>query len=110
MPFIPFDVGNGQDRENGYVPSLDLNDFIVRHPEATFFATALGSAMEALGIADGDLLVIDRIAEPSLGKIVVTTQEGEFLLRRFDENTARLAEPESPFAIWGTVIGIIRRF
>ena len=44
--------------------SLDLNELVVRHPSATFYAWAEGSSMELAGIYDGDLLVIDRSLEP----------------------------------------------
>ena len=39
---------------------LDLNEHIIRHPAATFFARATGESMKDAGIFHGDLLVVDR--------------------------------------------------
>lgn len=44
-------------------PPLDLNRELVRNPGATFFARVAGDSMQDDGIADGDLLVVDKSLE-----------------------------------------------
>ncbi len=44
--------------------SLDLNELLIQHPAATFFALAQGVSMIAAGIYPNDILVIDRSIEP----------------------------------------------
>src|SRR4030066_144105 len=39
---------------------ISLDDYLVRHKEATFFLKVAGDSMRGLGIFDGDLLVVDR--------------------------------------------------
>lgn len=39
---------------------LSLDEHLVRAPERTFFARVQGDAWAALGVRDGDLLVVDR--------------------------------------------------
>ena len=45
--------------------SLDLNEELIHRPHATFFSAA-GHSMVGAGIHDGDLLIVDRAASPSL--------------------------------------------
>lgn len=74
--------------------SLDLNELVVRHPSATFYAWAEGSSMELAGIFDGDLLVIDRSLEPVNGDVVIAAVAGEFTCKRLNLK-ARLLEADS---------------
>ena len=62
---------------------LDLNSLMVKNRPATFFARADGDAMQAAGISDGDLLVVDRSLTPSHNRIVVAVVNDEFLCRRY---------------------------
>ena len=51
--------------------TLDLNERLIREPAATFFVRAKGDSMIGAGIHDGDLLVVDRSAEPRDGRVVI---------------------------------------
>ena len=46
---------------------LDLNELLVRNPPATFFARMAGDDMLGMNIGDGDILVVDRSANPWQG-------------------------------------------
>ncbi|MEI2804524.1 MAG: S24 family peptidase [Albidovulum sp.] len=60
---------------------LRLDEHLVREPERTFFARVQGDAW-ALGVRDGDLLVVDRAAPPTAGSLAVVAVGGRFALRR----------------------------
>jgi DNA polymerase V len=65
-----------------YVESpLDLRDYLVRNPTATFVMRAKGDSMREIGILDGDLLVVDRSVKPTSGSIVVAALNGEFTVK-----------------------------
>ena len=64
--------------------TLDLNERLVKRPASTFFMTVTGDSMEALGIAEGDLLVVDSAIEPRPGHILVATVEGELVVKRYE--------------------------
>lgn len=64
--------------------SLDLNELLVKHPSSTFFAWAKGNSLKSLGIHDGDLLVIDRAAERTHGRVVVAAIDGELVCKILD--------------------------
>jgi DNA polymerase V len=102
---------------------LDLNDLLIRHPEATFFVRVWGDSMIQAGIHCGDILVVDRSLDPYDGAIVVAILNGEFTVKRirFLGTTLKLV-PENPaypeilisadhdFQVWGVVSGVVRKF
>ncbi len=106
-----------------YVESaLDLNAYLVRHPAATFMVRVGGDSMIGAGIADGDLLVVDRSEEAGHGRIVVAVLDGELTVKRLHIRKAvRLLVPENPkykplhidpgqeLQIWGVVTGVVKR-
>lgn len=99
---------------------IDLNNYMVRHPEETFLVHATGDSMIDAGIRDGDLLVVDRSIKPAHGKIVVAAVDGQvtvkFLIMKknrpflmpanalFDEIPIN---PENDVVIWGVVTNSI---
>lgn len=101
---------------------LDLNEFMVQHPSATFFVRVEGESMRDAGILSGDMLVVDRSLTPSHGKIVVAVVDGEFTVKRMllkeghvylaPENTAyspMKINPDSQFQVWGVVTYVIHK-
>ncbi len=62
--------------------SLDLDRLVVRHPEATFFARVEGDSMIGEGIAEGDILVVDKAVEAYDNCLAVAYVDGEFTLKR----------------------------
>lgn len=100
--------------------SLDLNEYLIRHPAATFFVRAAGDSMINAGIHSGDVLIVDRAELPASGSVVIAAINGELTVKRFmRENGALLLVPENPaydpitvaegmeFEIWGVVIHVI---
>jgi DNA polymerase V len=43
------------------VKRIDLNEVLIRHPEATYYLRVRGHSMRDAGIADGDVLLVDRL-------------------------------------------------
>ncbi|MEO8409674.1 MAG: translesion error-prone DNA polymerase V autoproteolytic subunit [Propionivibrio sp.] len=102
--------------------TLDLNEHLIAHKEATFFLRASGHSMIGAGIQDGDLLVVDRSVTPRHRSVVIAVIDGEFTVKRLFKRAGRirlLAEnpdyPEIDFAdgqelqIWGVVTSVIHR-
>jgi DNA polymerase V len=55
---------------------LDLNEFLIRNPPATFRYRAEGDSMMLAGICDGDVLLVDRSVQPQNGDLVLATWGG----------------------------------
>jgi len=61
--------------------SLDLNKELIKHPSATFYGRVKGTSMIDAGIADGDILVIDKSLEYRSGMTAVCFIDGEFTVK-----------------------------
>ncbi|MGC1176345.1 LexA family protein [Polaromonas sp.] len=61
----------------------DLNELLITHPAATFMWQARGLSMIDLGIADSDILVVNRALTPKHGDIVVAEVDGDFTVKQF---------------------------
>ena len=102
--------------------TLDLNEHLVEHPEATFFVRVCGDSMLDAGIRSGDTLVVDRALAPANNKIVIAALNGELTVKRIRKVGGRLfLAPENPafapievgeeesFEIWGVVTYVIHK-
>lgn len=100
--------------------ALDLNELLVRHPDATFFCKAEGESMIRAGIHDGDILIVDRSLTPKHNKVVVAVLNGELTVKRLHKEKGRLAliaenskyppievVPDMDFLVWGVVTNVI---
>ena len=61
---------------------LDLNEYLINNPSATYYVRVLGDSMTNAGIASGSLLIVDKSIEASNGKIVVAFLDKEFTVKR----------------------------
>ena len=102
---------------------LDLNEYLVKHKEATFFLRVKGDSMAGANIHDGSLLIVDRAAEPKHKDIVVAVVSGELTVKRLykrrgvvkllAENEAYpeiLIKPENELIVWGVVQHVVHSF
>ena len=64
--------------------ALDLNEHLIKHPAATYYARANGNSLSGRGIIDKDLLVIDRSLAPQDGDIVVAALDGDLCCKILD--------------------------
>ncbi len=99
---------------------LDLNEYLIKKPAATFFARAEGDSMQNSGIFNGDLLVVDRSINPQENDIVIAIIQGELTVKRlkkisgswslFAENNSFPSIPigENGCEVWGVVTYSIR--
>ncbi|TVM19835.1 LexA family transcriptional regulator [Oceanidesulfovibrio indonesiensis] len=117
----PVSAGFPSPAEDFVEATLDLNNYLVRHPAATFFVRVVGDSMRDAGIHSGDLLVVDRAVDPAPGRIVVAAVDGELTVKRLMERSGcLLLMPANPdfdpldvtedesFAVWGVVTAVVR--
>ncbi len=99
---------------------LDLNEFLIEHPAATFFVKVKGESMINAGIHSGDILIVDRSIEPQNNKIVVAVVNGAFTVKRILKKADKLflvsenpdfkpieINDSSELEIWGVVMHVI---
>lgn len=99
---------------------LDLNEYLVKHPAATFLVRAKGQSMINAGIFSGDILVVDKSLEARHGKIVIAAINGELTVKRLYQKKGivklQAENPEYPdidinqqdVVIWGVVTNVIK--
>lgn len=78
------------------LPSIRLDDLVVRHPEKTYFLRASGESMLGAGIMSGDLLVVEQAEDAPSGKVVIAAVDGEVTVKRLQRRGGRvLLRPEN---------------
>ncbi|MFI4954499.1 MAG: LexA family protein [Gammaproteobacteria bacterium] len=99
---------------------LDLNQYLIKRPAATFLVRATGDSMINAGIHEGDLLVVDRSLEAVDGKVVIAALDGYLTVKRLsiqqnkmwllpenDKFAPIAVNPETDAYIWGVVTNVI---
>ena len=102
--------------------TLDLNEHLIPHREATFFVRAKGQSMIGAGIQDNDLLVVDRSVNPVHRSIVIAVIDGEFTVKRLYKRAGKIKLlAENPdyapielqegqeLQVWGVVTSVIHQ-
>jgi DNA polymerase V len=76
---------------------LNLHDWIVRNPAATFLYRVRGRDLEHEHVCDGSVLVVDRSVRPTDKRLIVAEVDGVFVVCRY--------RPGVPATIVGVVVG-----
>ena len=103
-----------------YVQSpLNLHDYLVDHPSATFFFRVEGENGRFLGFSPGDVLVVDRSLDFTHTQVAIAVYEGQFrvvqLFREYQDVMVRFSQrsilllAELDIEIWGIATGFVRR-
>jgi len=102
--------------------NLDLNEYLIKHPAATYFMRANNNAMIGCGVHKGDLLIVDKSLVPENGKMIIAEYEGALTLRRLQKTSHSIAliasnkhypaihiDDVDNFCVWGVVTNIIHK-
>lgn len=115
-------AGFASPAEDYLLKRIDLNDELIKHPQATFMVRIKGDSMRDFGIFNDDVVVVDRAIRPGNGQIVIAVIDGEFTCKEFSiVNGLRLraGNPDYPdivptdgqtVEIWGVVRATIKQF
>ena len=110
--------------------TLDLHEYLIVNPVATFYLRVQGDSMLDAHIHEGDILVVDRSRTPRRGAIVVASCAGgeQLLVKEYSlaadgrpvllsRNAARRADyprielnEDAGDEIWGVVVATVRKF
>ena len=102
---------------------LDLNQYLIKDPSASFMVRATGDSMTGAGIFSGNILIVDRSLEACHGRIVIAAINGELTVKRlFKKDGVSKLQAENPdypdimltsqqeIIIWGVVTKAIAEF
>ena len=112
----PVSAGFPSPAEDHLDSSLDLNEYLIKHPSATFYIYAKGHSMNDIGIYDGDVMIVDRALEAKSKDIIIAVINGDFTVKKlYKKNNKVFLIPankkyglipitdEMDFEIWGVV-------
>ena len=101
---------------------LNLHDYLVKNPSATFCVKAIGDSMIDAGINNSDIMVVDRALTPKNNDIILAVINSEFTVKRIKKNEDDLylmpanenynpikITEEMNFQVWGVVTFIIHK-
>lgn len=109
------------DQEEGY-ELVNIDDYLVDHPERTSFCRVKGDSMRDAGLLDGDMVVVEANSPTKSGDIVVAVVDNEITVKylRAHKPTGWRLEPAnaaydviypgSSLEVLGVVVGSFRRF
>lgn len=114
-------AGFGVPGDDSIDDTLNIHEYLVRNPSATFFVRVSGDSMEGAKIFDGDVLVVDRSQTATHNSIVIAAINGEMVVKRLsirgngpflmseNEQYAPIALTDSDDCfVWGVVTGSAR--
>ena len=98
-----------------------FDEYLVKEPSRTVLVPVRGDSMADAHIDDGDLAVIERGSEASVGDFVVAIVDGDYTLKELVLEQGRFAlkphnpsypliVPEAELEIFGVMVGLVRRF
>lgn len=68
--------------ENYIDEKLDLNGYLIKNKESSFFVRVSGDSMINVGIFNDDILIVDKSLSPGSQSIVVASIDGELIIKR----------------------------
>ena len=107
--------------EEQLLDTLNLEQFLVEHPDRTFMLRVTGDSMLDAGIHPGDMVLVERGATPKQNDIVIAQVDGEWTMKYFsrDREGVRLdpanrkyrpIRPKQSLEIGGVVRSVIRKY
>jgi len=101
---------------------LDLNEYLIKHPSATYFVRVDGYSMIEAGIFPDDILIVDRALEAINKRVIIAVLNGELTVKRLIiKNEVFYLKPDNPefdiievtsedqFSVWGVVTYVIHK-
>ncbi len=100
---------------------VSIDDLLKLHAPNVYLVKVEGDSMQGAGIYTGDLLIVDRLAEPKSGSIIIAALNGDATCKRMIIRDRQVVlVPDNPkfpsryimegdhFEVWGVVTHSIR--
>ncbi|MCF7837884.1 MAG: LexA family transcriptional regulator [Candidatus Marinimicrobia bacterium] len=107
--------------EEELVDTLSLDEYLIERPEATFMLTVTGDSMRDAGILPGDLVLVERGAQPHRNDVVVAQVDREWTLKYFGRDRQGVyldpanpayqrIRPRESLVMGGVVRAVVRKY
>jgi DNA polymerase V len=118
----PIQAGFPSPAEDHIEEDINLQEYLVQHPSATFFLRVSGHSMKDAGIFHNDLIIVDSSHDPQQGDIVVAEVNGGFTVKTYHKEHGHIfllpANPdydpievtkEMDAVVWGVVTYVLHK-
>ena len=107
--------------EEELIDTINLDQYLVRNPEATYLLTVSGDSMIDAGIQPGDIILVEKGGSPKKNDIVIAQVDGEWTMKYFgrdrqgvyldpaNSNYKRI-RPDQSLTIGGIVKAVVRKY
>lgn len=99
--------------------TIDISEFLIRHPNSTFILRVKWDSMKNKNIHDWDFLIVDKAIDAKIWSIVIAELEWEFTCKELQkdkkwilylqahnpEYTPIYPNEDRGLIIWGVVVG-----
>ena len=89
VKLISASAGFPSPAENYVEEKLNLNSYLIKNKESSFFVRVSGDSMINVGIFDNDILIVDRSLDPKRQSIVVVSIDGELVIKKLMKDQAK---------------------
>ena len=107
--------------EEELVDTINLDQFLVARPEATYLLTVSGDSMIEAGIHPGDLVLVEKGGVPKKNDIGIAQVDGEWTMKYFGRDRTGVyldpanpkytrIRPERSLTIGGIVKAVVRKY
>ncbi len=107
--------------EEELVDTINLDQYLVRRPEATYLLTVSGDSMIEAGIHPGDIVLVEKGGVPKQNDIVIAQIDGEWTMKYFGKDQTGVyldpansrytrMRPERSLAVGGIVRAVVRKY
>lgn len=107
--------------EEELVDTINLEEFLIQRPEATYMLTVSGDSMVDVGIHPEDIILVEKGVTPKPHDIVVAQVDDEWTIMYFDQdnqgvrlipanNKYKVIRPARSLTIGGIVRVVIRKY
>ena len=107
--------------EEELIDTINLDQYLVRNPEATYLLTVSGDSMIEAGIHPGDIVLVEKGNAPKKNDIIIAQVDGEWTMKYFGKDKQGVyldpankayqrIRPERSLTIGGIVKAVIRKY
>jgi repressor LexA len=107
--------------EEELVDTMNLDEYLIKHPEQSYLIKVTGDSMIDAGIHEGDLVIVERGRSAKDRDIVIAQVDGEWTMKYYQKhgNTVRLIAankkyppiiPKRELTVGGVVTAVIRKY
>ena len=89
VKLISASAGFPSPAENYVEEKLNLNSYLIKNKESSFFVRVSGDSMINVGIFDNDILIVDRSLDPKRQSIVIASIDGELVIKKLMKDQSK---------------------